>query len=204
MMKKLFSLTLTSTCLIAASSLALANAPAAKTLSLHTNPDAKSAVVSQIKPTQTLVEIFQKNGWVKVGNPENGDTGWIKASDLNASTQQQVTQQKLIIPHFSQTIITAVTDKNGHTTYKVEQSNDQKKISQKEAADLFKHIQEQQTQFQAHMQQLMNESFATFNDPFFTQAFPHVFNPQPVQIVVVPPNNHVTITPETKKAADKQ
>lgn len=72
----------------------------AKEVNLYENADATSKVVGKIDAAKGLVPIFTKpdGTWLKVGDPRNGNVGWVKASDLinsgtgpsSVSYQQQI------------------------------------------------------------------------------------------------------------------
>jgi hypothetical protein len=119
----------------------------AKTLTLYdTNkPDAKS--IATLDTETGLIPIFvsEDAAWVKVGNPENGDTGWVKAGDLS----------------FQNTIIGFVFSNVGFdasvpdTKYVLKLGQSQNLTGQ-QAVDYFKQLHEQQGALQNAIQQLVN------------------------------------------------
>ena len=68
-------------------SLALTNA-FARPITLYDAPKAGAKNVGTIDSNKPLVPIFTtKDGdWMKVGNPDNGDVGWVKASELGSGS----------------------------------------------------------------------------------------------------------------------
>jgi len=56
----------------------------AKDITLYDQPSDTAKAVGKIDTEAGFVPIFtQKDGkWAKVGNPDNGNTGWVKSSDL--------------------------------------------------------------------------------------------------------------------------
>jgi hypothetical protein len=68
-------------------SLTISNA-FARAVTMYDEPKAGAKSVGTIDSSKPLVPIFtSKDGdWMKVGNPDNGDVGWVKASDLSAGT----------------------------------------------------------------------------------------------------------------------
>jgi hypothetical protein len=86
----MFSFSFKKSVLIASSlliSLSLSNA-FARPITLYDAPKAGAKSVGTIDSSKPLVPIFtSKDGdWMKVGNPDNGNVGWVKASELSASS----------------------------------------------------------------------------------------------------------------------
>lgn len=56
----------------------------AKTISLFAEPKSDAKVIGVIDPASGIVPIYtpKEGGWIKVGNPSNGNVGWIKSTDL--------------------------------------------------------------------------------------------------------------------------
>ena len=52
-----------------------------KTIKVYENPSVTSPVVETIKAEIPLITIYQNNGWEKVGDSTNGNTGWIQSVD---------------------------------------------------------------------------------------------------------------------------
>ncbi|OBU17079.1 hypothetical protein CTM88_03300 [Photobacterium aquimaris] len=52
-----------------------------KTIKVYENPSVTSTVVETIKSDVPLMTIYQNNGWEKVGDATNGNTGWIQSVD---------------------------------------------------------------------------------------------------------------------------
>ncbi len=199
-MKRITSIVLT-TLLSTGVTFAMAN-NSAHQISLRATPSKDAKVIAEITPSQRLIPIFQQNGWTKVGNPENGIVGWVKTNKLtqneNHSSQQSQHIESIRIPHYSQTVITAVTGKDGKTTYKVYETGNHHKITQADARQLFNRMEKQQQIMQQHFNRIMRENFAAFNQPFFNN---HFFGPQytnfipPVEIIVEPPKNEAALKP---------
>src|SRR5262245_8699911 len=65
---------------------AIASSVMAKTITLYEQPKAESKTIGSIDTTKGVVSIFtSKDGqWVKIGDPLNGNTGWVKSSDLGS------------------------------------------------------------------------------------------------------------------------
>ncbi|OBU29603.1 hypothetical protein [Photobacterium kishitanii] len=52
-----------------------------QTIKVYENPSVSSPVVETIKSAVPLITIYQNNGWEKVGDTTNGNTGWIQSVD---------------------------------------------------------------------------------------------------------------------------
>lgn len=157
-------------------------------LNMYEKPDAKSKKVASIKEGKQLIPIFytEKKDWVKVANPQNGDVGWVKTSELKGPVIiTQVNGSKV-----QQQIITSDDGKEKEpTVYSVIQYSGPKKLSPKDAKKAIKEMQERQRKMrksirkmQGEMQKSMREMFKDFDKSFYT--FPVI---QP--IIVVPENN---------------
>lgn len=94
----------------------------AKSLSLYAEPNASAKVVGTIDPANGVIPIFtpKDNEWMKVGDPANGNVGWVKQSDLKANSSVTFTQ-KIIQPNGS-----------GSQGYKFDFTNGPKKMSNEE------------------------------------------------------------------------
>src|SRR5476651_2828749 len=59
----------------------------AKPVNLYDQPKADSKVVGTIDSSSSMVPIFtSKDGiWMKIGDPKNGNVGWVKVSDFNGN-----------------------------------------------------------------------------------------------------------------------
>lgn len=75
---------------------------AAGTINLYTEPAKTSKIVASVPQEQALVPIIQQKDWIKVGNPKNGDVGWVQQTDLT----QNVSGINLQTPLVRQYIVT--------------------------------------------------------------------------------------------------
>lgn len=59
----------------------------AKTIKLYDQPKADAKVVATLNTESGFISIFkQKDGtWMKIGDPTNGNVGWVKSDDINNS-----------------------------------------------------------------------------------------------------------------------
>jgi SH3-like domain-containing protein len=65
----------------------------AASLSLYQNPDSKSNVIATVKEGQAIIPIFHHDDWIKVGDPSNGNVGWVNKDQLQKSGYPQVSMQ---------------------------------------------------------------------------------------------------------------
>lgn len=53
-----------------------------ETIKLYQEPNVSAKVIETIKTDVPLITIYKNEGWTKVGDPSNGQTGWIQTVDL--------------------------------------------------------------------------------------------------------------------------
>lgn len=100
----------------------------AATLSLYQNPDPKSNVIATVKEGQAIVPIFNHGDWVKIGDPSNGNVGWVTKDQLQKSGYPQMSMQ-----------VSGTRDP-------------------KEAKKMMEKIEKQQEEFRASINQLMQQN----------------------------------------------
>lgn len=113
---------------------------------LYQAPQANAAMVEKVNPSERLVGIFQQGDWIKVGDPHNGQTGWI-----NREQYQQAVNKYFQSSIHTVYIQTASNDKGQSNIVAYENG---KKLSDKEAKELYERIQKQQTEQARYMQQM--------------------------------------------------
>ncbi|MEM9242844.1 MAG: SH3 domain-containing protein [Pseudomonadota bacterium] len=75
--------------------------PSNTTVTLYSQPSTSSKAVTTVTPDDPLVQIYQHNKekkWIKVGDRNNGQVGWLNTDDYRAALknyQQQATQVTL-------------------------------------------------------------------------------------------------------------
>ena len=122
----------------------------AKTIALYEQPKAESKTIGSIDTTQGVVSIFtSKDGqWVKVGDPVNGNTGWVKSSDLG-NGQFTFNMMKL---------------DNGNQSYQVIQYGNGKPLTAAEMEAASKKMQLHEEAIQKDMQRMMQDMFVNMHD----------------------------------------
>lgn len=116
-------------------------------VNLYQSPDTGANVLQKITPGQKLIPIFHRKDWVKVANPQNGDVGWI---NLN---QYQEAQDNYFQPQIQTFFLRKEKDEQGKSTVNVVAYRDGKKLTGKEAKELYEQMSKQQT---AQLQHLHN------------------------------------------------
>jgi len=126
----------------------------AKDIKMYEKPNAKSHVVSLLKPGQQLIPVYypNKGDWIKVANPKNGDVGWVKINAFNGET---------ILPDGQRATQTLSTQpgKGYQITIKSQSSKDDANapaaIDQADIDAAMKEFQQKATQIQESMQIIM-------------------------------------------------
>lgn len=143
----------------------------AKEVSLYDQPNANSKVVAKVDLAAGVVPIYtpQSGGWIKVGDPRNGNTGWLKSSDLNNAngSSMSFTQQ-----YFS--------NGNGPHSFQVFQYGRPKPMSDAESKQLLKQMQMHQQAVQQQMQEMEQEMYEMqrgWMGPHMPMMMPVVFVP---------------------------
>jgi hypothetical protein len=120
-------------------------------------PSINGKVVNVVSPWQRLIPFYREHGWLKVGDPATGKTGWIdikKYYDMIFNVPHRPTLQSVFVT------INEKPNKNGK--YEIIVYKDGKKLKGKEAAKVIKEITAQQERMQRRfrmMQQQMNRLF---------------------------------------------
>ncbi len=171
-MKRLLLGSLTTALFFGMSGMAWASsAPTA--LNLHEQPNAQSKIVETLSSSSPLIPIYQKDGWSKVGNPTNGETGWIESNQLpNNAPITQVIHTKDGVKTVTKG---EVKTPNGNGHYEVIQYQSQ--LSPEKSKEMQQHLmaqfQQQQVAFQKQqeaMNAMFNEAFANMNASFTASA----------------------------------
>lgn len=54
---------------------------------LYEQPDKTSKISAILNPGVRIVPVFQQNGWIKVGNPQNGQIGWVNVQEYHRARE---------------------------------------------------------------------------------------------------------------------
>ncbi|MDX1900646.1 MAG: SH3 domain-containing protein [Gammaproteobacteria bacterium] len=165
---KLFSVTLG---LI--SGFSMLNALAAN-VDLYDQPDVHSKVIGKIDTDKGFVPIFssKSNDWVKVGDPMNGNTGWVKSADLAKAANSPQGYS------ISQTMVN-----NGQYPQWVVRFSTPKTMTSEQTEAFWKKFQAQQMALQQDMQKMMNDFYTNVDNAHWNN-FPMI-----MPVVMVPVQN---------------
>lgn len=162
-----------------------------KMLILYSEPHTKAKIVSKVSPWKQLVKIYQKGDWVKVGDPETGDVGWVSLQQYR-QLMKELTKPK--VQTRSRTVyIQQVSNPMKPGKYKITAYENGKRVSQKRAEQLLKETQRQQMQsedqfqkIQRQMQEMFEDSMRDFDN--FDSFNNFQLMRQPTIIVIQPPS----------------
>jgi hypothetical protein len=151
----------------------------AKMINLYEQPQADSKVVATVDSNAGIVPIYSppKSEWIKVGDPHNGNVGWMKSSEFNTSGSG-----------FSFRVINSGSGPNSFQVLQFGTPNaEQSKAALKEMEAKEKALQKQMQD----MVKTMFNSQQNTNWPNFPVIIPVIINPQE------------TATPPSTKPAEK-
>jgi hypothetical protein len=134
------------------SALALSSVAFAKSIPLYEQPLTTSKVVGDVDLSAGVIPIFTPKGgdWIKVGDPKNGNVGWIKASDLSGTSSSFSFTQKII------------SDGKEPQTYKIEFGN-MPNLNSRDTQEMMKTLQIQQMNIQQSAQQIIQDMINNIN-----------------------------------------
>jgi len=153
----------------------------ATALNLYEKPDSNSKVTASIDQGKQLIQIYhtEKKDWVKVANPQNGEIGWVKASDLKGPIIiTQVNGSKI-----QQQILTTKDAKGKEpTVYSIIQYSGPNELKPEDAEKTIKNMEKRHEKMRDSMQKMHQEMqksiqkmFEDFDKNFQTMSvFPEV------------------------------
>jgi hypothetical protein len=158
--------------LLISSALLLSAGAYAKTVNLYEQPNDTAKVAGTIDLSAGLVPIFSsKDGlWMKVGDPKNGNVGWVKSSEMSGENGSSVS--------FTQRIYN--NGKGPQTVQFIQYGPAKQRLTDEQAQNMLNRMEEQQLRMQReaeHMFREMNMGWG-FSSPVF---MPVVYVPVPVK-----------------------
>ena len=131
--------------------------------------DNEKQLLRTLSPTAPLIEIYKKNGWIKVGDPKDGTVGWINQE------QYQKAIDHFNIPSIQEIFISRTRDKNGKPEIRVVAYQDGEPISNEKAQAIYEKVKKQQARQERYWHEFnkqiahwtMLNSF--YHDEFFNQ-----------------------------------
>lgn len=162
------------------------------TVKLYQEASDTSNVLATINLEQRLVPFYKKGDWIKVGDPSNGQVGWI-------NKEQYRNAMNNIVKQSVQTIYIEQNDENNGKPQITVYQNGQK-VTGKQADEIYKQVQKQQENMQAHfmmmqksMNNWMNQQMQMLNSPM--TEFSNLPVLQPIIIVENKPDQKTVKSP---------
>lgn len=158
-------------------------------VTLFAQPNTNSRALGQVNVTQQLIPFYHKKGWLKVGNPRNGQVGWVNRAQYQQAVHARANQR-------TQTVYVEQSQ-NGDQAPTIVAYRNGKRVTGEEAKALVAQVQRQQHRLNAQMrryQQQMSQWFADdFDADFDALGFPAVSSwssgPMLQPIVIIERNN---------------
>lgn len=132
----------------------------AKEIPMFDQPVADAKETGKIDLAAGIIPIFSsKDGkWMKVGDPRNGNVGWIKSSDVNDSNSKMTfTYTQRVIDNGKDT---------GPRTYQIIEYGNQSKLSSDDAKKMIQKMQAQQEAQQKAMQEEVQNMMEEMNQMY--------------------------------------
>jgi uncharacterized protein YgiM (DUF1202 family) len=160
----------------------------AKTINLYSEPKTTSTVAGKVDTEASVTIIYtpKNSEWIKVANPNNGDVGWVKSSDLGGNG-------------YNMRIITSDDGTHSYNIYQLGSGSSQ--YNQQQLDKEMQQFEQQQRIMQIHMAHMFNDMFY-FPQPIF---IPVVMVPEQPQLQKTPPAKtpqptQIVPTSQTKKS----
>lgn len=155
--------------LLALGGLALSPFALANEIAIYDQPNTTSKVVGKVDLSAGVIPIYSptNSDWMKVGDPRNGNVGWIKTSDLNkqmgASGSATITQK-------------IINDGKGEHAYQIIQYGQPQSVTglRPVSPEEAKRMQMQQQDMQRQLQETIQNTVNRMND--FTQKLIYQMN----------------------------
>lgn len=166
----------------------------AKEINLYADPKSDAKVLGKVDLAEGVIPIFssKEGDWMKVGDPRNGNVGWIKSSDMTtpgAPASFTFTQK-------------VINDKSGPHTYQLMQFGKPDNVNSAQAQEFIKNIQAEQQMIQMRTQKAIQEMMNDINSLYQRSMASGFANfPIFVPVVVVPAeklkNQNSNVKPST-------
>lgn len=134
--------------------------PSSKNKILLYDGPAKGMVLAFLDPNMRLIPIYQQGNWVKVGNPKDGQVGWINL------IQYQKARYAYYRPNIQTLFVHLTNQAKGKPTLNIVAYRNGKQLSKKEAAAIYNRLRKQQEKqfrtmqrFSASMERMMDQDF---------------------------------------------
>lgn len=153
---------------------------------LYSDPK-NGKILKNLPPHTELIPIFQQGDWVEVGNPADGQIGWINIK------QYQEARENYFRPDIQTIYIHTTNDQKGKPTLNVIAYKNGQPISQQEAQKLYQQMKQEQARHMKSMQQFYRSMHHMMERDFFDDekmGNPYWMNPPWFEpIIALPPSN---------------
>jgi hypothetical protein len=151
----------------------------AKIINLYEQPKADSKQIGSIDSAVGMISIFTTSdgNWIKVGDPRNGNVGWIKSVDLNGK-------------NINFNLIKMGDDNH---QYQVIQYGNAKPLTSAQMSNTMKQMELREQEIQKNMQKMMQDMFSIHQNWMHTPMFIPVF--------IMPEQGYPTSPQEANKQA---
>lgn len=162
-----------------------ANQAFSATINLYDQPKNDAKAIGSIDTNTGIIPIYAPKGdWVKVGDPRNGNVGWIKTQDFkNLGNVNSI--------NFSQRIVNTNQNPQGYQVMQMGAFPQQLTPEQSQA--MFKDMEARRRLFEREMHQMMDNMFR--NNQMMWSNMPMI-----VPVILVPQNPQVTTKQPTPPA----
>lgn len=123
-------------------------ASATTTIKIYESEDGKK-IIDNASPTTHLIEIYKKGEWIKVGNPKNGNVGWVNKK------QYQEAMDEFNKPDIQTVFISKSMNADKKPQINIVAYKNGQPVSKEEADKLYKHFKDQE--------EIQNKQWETFN-----------------------------------------
>jgi len=146
---------------------AISNSPMIK---IYESEEGKKNIAN-VAPTTNLIEFYKKGEWIKVGNPENGEVGWVHQK------QYQEAIDAFNKPDIQMLFISKTMNSENKPQINITAYKNGQPISKEEADKLYHKFKEQEeerkNQWELFNHRVMKQSHGHFyrlfyQDPFFS------------------------------------
>lgn len=117
-------------------------------INLYKAPQLQAKVLENLSPEQQLVSIFYRDGWIKVGDPRNGNVGWVN------NDQYRKAMRAYYQPNIQTVFVCTEHDGKAKPTINMVAYENGKKLSEKESQQLYECVKNRQTQEFRYMQRI--------------------------------------------------
>lgn len=156
---------------------------------MYSKPNAQT-IVEKLPGDAALVPIFQNKKWVKVGDPANGNVGWVNKKQLRKA------REAFYRPDIQTIYIHSDQSSNGKPQLNIVAYKNGQKLSQEQAQRLYEKVRKQQMHEMKHMRRMFDHELISMRQSF--QMMP-VFQP----MIVLPASTAQRMQPLRKPAAPK-